>query len=47
MDTTQPHTQQTVMLCVFQHLFITTTINFFFFSNLCHSSFFVGSEHTG
>jgi len=40
----QPHTQQTVMHCVFWHLSIRTSINLL--SNLSYSSS-VGSDHTG
>ena len=39
----QPHMQQTAMHCVFWHLSIRTSINFF--SNLSNSSLSVGSDH--
>ena len=42
---TQPHTQRTAMHCVFWHLSIGTSINFF--SNLSSSSSSIGSDNTG
>ena len=44
-DWMQPHTQQTVMRCVFWHLSIRTNMNSF--SNLSNSSSSVGLDHTG
>ena len=41
----QPHTQQSAKHCVFWHLSIRTSINFF--SNLSSNSLSVGSDHTG
>lgn len=40
----QPYMQQTAMLCVFWHLCVRTSINFF--SYLSYSSSSVGSNHT-
>ena len=40
-----PHTQQAAMHCVFWHLSIRTSINFF--CNLCNSCFSMGSNNTG